>query len=286
VIHCHGPGQSDDRGLRGRVDGEPAGSQCGDRGNVDDRAAFGRLDHGRDGEFREQEHTLDIDLHHAPVLFGPFINDTAAAADTNIVVEEVEAAPAVDGGIDQRFAIGFVGDVASMRRRHAACRRDHLDGAFGRFEITIGHQHFGACARQQHGRRPTVADAIIRRSPSADERDLVHQARIFLKPLHRFASLFASYDSNALARREDESGQSQEPFFRSWPVMVALLWPLRPYLIDLDIIWLEASELGDALLALLAGHGVDPADQFLPALAQIPERGVVLRPYEAGMHET
>src|SRR6516162_925696 len=39
-------------------------------------------------------------------------------------------------------------------------------------------------------------------------------------------------------------------------------------------------------LAPLAGHGVNRADDLLPALGQIPECGAVLRQYGAGMHET
>src|SRR3984957_10553789 len=37
---------------------------------------------------------------------------------------------------------------------------------------------------------------------------------------------------------------------------------------------------------LFAGHGADPADNLLPAFTHIPERRIVLRRHEAGMHET
>src|ERR1700722_875629 len=37
---------------------------------------------------------------------------------------------------------------------------------------------------------------------------------------------------------------------------------------------------------LFAGHGADPADNLLPAFTHIPEREIVLRRHEAGMHET
>jgi hypothetical protein len=69
--------------------------------------------------FGKQEHGLDVDLHHAPVFPGLLVDDAAAAADANIVVEEVEPAPAVDGGLGQPFAIGFAGDVAAHRRSDA-----------------------------------------------------------------------------------------------------------------------------------------------------------------------
>src|SRR5271163_1132355 len=36
---------------------------------------------------------------------------------------------------------------------------------------------------------------------------------------------------------------------------------------------------------LFAGNGADPADDLLPAFTHIPERGIVLRRHETGMHE-
>ena len=77
-------------------------------------AALGGLDHGRDGVLGEQEHRLDVDLHDAAIFLGLLVDHAAAAADADIVVEEVEPAPAVDGGIDQPLALGFLGDVAGM----------------------------------------------------------------------------------------------------------------------------------------------------------------------------
>ena len=59
---------------------------------------------------------LDVDLHDAAVLLGLLVDHAAAAADADIVVEEIEPAPAVDGGIDQPLAFGLPGGVAGLRR--------------------------------------------------------------------------------------------------------------------------------------------------------------------------
>jgi len=62
------------------------------------------------------------------------------------------------------------------------------------------------------------------------------------------------------------------------PLVGAALVPL------VDPFRVSRSDLGDAVL--LAGHGLDPGDDLLPASAQIPECGAVLRQDKAGMHET
>ena len=105
VIDRHRAGQADDRGLRGRVGRQPARAQRRDRGDVDDRAALGGLDHRGDRMLRKQEHGLDIDLHDSAILLGRLVDHAAAAADADIVVEEIEPAPAVEGGFDQRLAV-------------------------------------------------------------------------------------------------------------------------------------------------------------------------------------
>ena len=185
VIDRHRLGEADHGGLRGRVGGEPARPQRRDRRDVDDRAALGGLDHGRDGVLGEQEHRLDVDLHHPAIFLGLLVDDAAAAADADIVVEEVEPAPAVDRRIDQPLALGLLGDVAGMRRGRAALGLDHLHRALGELEVEIGHQHLGAGARQQDRRGAAVADAVARRAAARDDRDLAGQAGVVLRSLHR-----------------------------------------------------------------------------------------------------
>ena len=112
----------------------------------------------------EQEHRLDVDLHHAAVFLGLLVDHAAAAADADIVVEEVEPAPAIDRGVDQPLAVGLLGHVAGMRGGMAALGLDHLDGAFGELHVEVGHQHLGAGARQQDRRGAAVADAVAGRA--------------------------------------------------------------------------------------------------------------------------
>src|SRR6516164_5145485 len=101
-------------------------------------AAARGLDRGGDRVFGEQEHGLDVDLHHATVGFRLLLDHAAAAADTDIVVEEIEATEAVDRRLDQAAAIRLIGDVATKRRRRAAFFRDHADGTFGKLQFAIG----------------------------------------------------------------------------------------------------------------------------------------------------
>ena len=129
VIDRHRLGEPDHRRLGRRVGREAARPQRRDRGDVDDRAALGGLDHRRDRVLGEQEHRLDVDLHDAAVFLGLLVDHAAAAADADIVVEEVEPAPAIDRGVDQPLAVGFLGGVAGLGDGGAALGLDHLDGA-------------------------------------------------------------------------------------------------------------------------------------------------------------
>ena len=147
---------------------------------------FAVFDHRRDRVFREQEHALDIDLHDLAILLRLLVDHAAAAADADIVVEEIEPAELIDGGVDQLPAIVLVGDVAGDRGRRAAFVPDHLDGAFGELEIAVGDHHFRAGPRQQDRRRAAIADAVACRAAAGDQRDLAGEASVFLGSLHAF----------------------------------------------------------------------------------------------------
>ena len=125
--------------------------------------------------FGKQEHGFDVDLHHAPIFLHLLIDDAAAAADADIVVEEVEPVPAVDGGLDQPFAFGLNGDVAGHSQGNATLGLDHFDRAPGKPTIEIGHHHLGTGARQQDRRSPAIADTVARSTPTADDCDLASQ---------------------------------------------------------------------------------------------------------------
>ncbi|MGX0960396.1 hypothetical protein AB7M63_000845 [Bradyrhizobium japonicum] len=124
----------------------------------------------------------------AAILLGCLVDHAAAAADADIVVEEIEPAPAVECSLDQCLAIGFAGDVATMRRRRAALGRDHLHGALGELEVAIGHQHFCSGTGQQNCCSAAVADAVASGATTADQRHLAGEAGIVLGALHVVSS--------------------------------------------------------------------------------------------------
>src|SRR5207247_6091835 len=125
VVECHGAGQDDDGALGGGVGGEAARAERRNRRHVDDGAAA-RAPQGGDGVLGGQKHAVDVDGHQpAPVLFA-LVDDGAAAADADVVVEEVEAAEAVEGGLDHGGAVGGLGDVGLEGEGLAAAGLDHL----------------------------------------------------------------------------------------------------------------------------------------------------------------
>ncbi|HWX59025.1 hypothetical protein [Bradyrhizobium sp.] len=58
-----------------------------------------------------------------------------------------------------------------MRGRRAAFGHDHFDGALGKLHLAVDHQHLGAGAREQDGRRAAVADAVARGAAAGDDGD-------------------------------------------------------------------------------------------------------------------
>ena len=176
VVDRHRLGEPDHRGLRDGVGREAARPQRRDRRDVDDRAALGGLDHRRDRVLGEQEHRLDVDLHDAAVFVGLLVDHAAAAADADIVVEEVEPAPVIDRGIDQPLAVGFLGGVAGLGDGGAALGLDHLDGALGQLQVEVRHHDLGAGARQQDRGGAAVADAVAVGAAARHDRHLARQA--------------------------------------------------------------------------------------------------------------
>ena len=178
VIDRHRPGQRDDRALRGRIGGEPARAQRRDRRHVDDRAAARGLDHRRDRKARNEEHAVDIDLHDPAPIGDRGIDDAAAPADPDIVVEQVEPAEPGERLVDQRAALHLVDHVGDERRGGAALLGDHRHGLRGGLGHDIDDQHAGAGARQQHRRGAAIADAVIGRAAAGDDRHLARKAEI------------------------------------------------------------------------------------------------------------
>ena len=68
----------------------------------------------------------------------------AGDADADIVVQDVDAAPAGVRIFHHGLELGVAGDVGLEGRRGAAFFADHVDGFPGRIEMVIHAQHAGA----------------------------------------------------------------------------------------------------------------------------------------------
>src|SRR5439155_22628901 len=97
--------------------------------------------------------------HHAvPLLLGD-LEDPGARLDAHVVVEDVEAAIALDRGGHHRAAVRGAGDVGRPGRGVAALARDLLHGLLGALEDRVDAEHPGALARDPDRRRLAVAEA-------------------------------------------------------------------------------------------------------------------------------
>jgi hypothetical protein len=127
---------------------------------------------------RGHEHAIYVDLHDpAPVLRG-HLDDAAAPADPDIVVEAVEPAELPDRGADHGAGLLFVGHIGNERRGRAALRLNHRDGALGSIAIEIDNENLGAGAGKQDRRSTAVADAVICRTAAGDDCDFAGEAQI------------------------------------------------------------------------------------------------------------
>ena len=91
--------------------------------------------------------------------------------------------------VRHRLALVLVGEVRLVGGRLPALRRDHPHRTLGEVERPIHHEHPGARASEQDGRRPSVADAVSCRAPARDDGDLAFQSEIRVKiGVHRVAS--------------------------------------------------------------------------------------------------
>ena len=107
---------------------------------------------------------------------GAIVDDAAAPADADIVVEAVEPAELRDRGVDHRAGLLFVGDVGDEGAAVPPSACDHRDGALGPLAIEIDDEHLGAGAGEQDRRRTAIADAVIRRPATGDDRHLAGEA--------------------------------------------------------------------------------------------------------------
>src|SRR6185295_14674692 len=133
--------------------------------------------------------------------------------DGRIADQRVDAAPLLDGGVDQRLQVLLATDVAGVRDRFAALRANRGDDCLAGFELAARDHDFRAVLREALGDR--AADAA---TGAGDERDLagqIEQRRAF----HRY---FSS-SMRPIWLRWTSSGPSTMRMVRA----LAAMWP-RP----------------------------------------------------------
>ena len=127
---------------------------------------------------RHEEHRLDVDLHHAtPVLFA-LVDDGATAADADVVVEEIEAPEAIEGGLDHGRAIPRPREVRLHGDRLAGQPRDGLHGVLGERKLPVHHDHARAGLGEQDGGGAAIADTVTRRPATRHDRDLARESPV------------------------------------------------------------------------------------------------------------
>jgi hypothetical protein len=133
--------------------------------------------HRRDRVARDHEHAVDIDLHDPAPILRRDIDDTAAPADPDIVVEAGEPAKPRDRLGDHRACLSLVCHIGDERRGGAALRLDHRDSTRGTIEVEIDNENLGAGAGKKDRRGTAIADAVIRRPATSDDRHLAGKAK-------------------------------------------------------------------------------------------------------------
>ena len=100
----------------------------------------------------------------------------AAEAHADIVVQDIDASPAIARRRDHRLQRLLLGDVGLARHAlaGAAALLHHRDGLFRRREVVVDRQHLGAFLREaQHGRAAVAHAGAGRLAGADDDRDLV-----------------------------------------------------------------------------------------------------------------
>jgi len=151
-------GEGDHRRFRGLIGDVGIGGDRRHRGDVDDGAAH-LVAHDRDRVFRGKDAALEIDRDAAiDRLLGNVgkLGVAAGEADADIVVQDVDAAPAAVRVGDHGLDLGLLGDVGLEGYRRAALGGDHVDRFLRGFDVAIHTQH----AREGKRRGAAVADAF------------------------------------------------------------------------------------------------------------------------------
>jgi hypothetical protein len=128
--------------------------------------------HDRQRVLAGHDRAAQIDRRY-PVegLLGQFLERLVAAADADpdIVVQDVDAAPALDRGHHRRGEGRLAGHVGLEGNALAAFLHGQRRGLLGRGEIAVDREDPGALLREAEHRGAAVADALARALPGADD---------------------------------------------------------------------------------------------------------------------
>src|ERR1700733_5582828 len=146
VMRRHRARQTDDGALRCRIEQAwVAAEQTRDRTEIDDRAAAAP-DHFRYRKFGHQHDGGDVDAHRSvPGLDIDLDGVAARAGDADIVDEDVEPAPCINGARHDRPTAGGIADVALDNERRAALGVDQALGLFRPWRRGVDQRHRAPC---------------------------------------------------------------------------------------------------------------------------------------------
>ena len=114
-------------------------------------------------------------------VLGDLVERRVAAGDAHadIVVQDVDAAPALPRGLDHRRQRRLAGDVGLKRHALAARLPRHGGGLLGGGEIVVDREHLGAFLREAQHRGAAIAHALPRRLAGAHhDGDLVLETHV------------------------------------------------------------------------------------------------------------
>ena len=86
---------------------------------------------------RREKHAVDVHFHDPPPACRILVQDIAATADTDIVVEHIEPSPQRDGRGDHRIAVSCLGDIGFECVGNAARILNHGDRPLRQCDIAI-----------------------------------------------------------------------------------------------------------------------------------------------------
>ena len=133
-----------------------------------------------------EDAALEVDRHAAVERFFGDVEQfgiAAGEADADIVVQDVDAAPAAMRFSDHGFDVGIPGDVGLERHRRASLGRDQVGCLLRGCEIVIHAQHFRALAREGQCGGTAIAHAFARALAGADnDGDPIFQAHVSSLP--------------------------------------------------------------------------------------------------------